>query len=79
MINENILKGQWKEIQGELKKKWGQLTDDDLEQVQGDSTKLEGLLQTKLGIGQEKARTELESFLDRWTNAPSQKQFERDF
>lgn len=80
MRNENILKGQWKEIRGELKKKWGQLSDDDLDQVQGDSEKLEGLLQKKLGFAQEKVRSELDNFLDKWNQrGTSEKQFERDF
>jgi uncharacterized protein YjbJ (UPF0337 family) len=28
-MNADILKGQWKEIKGEIKTKWGKLTDDD--------------------------------------------------
>ena len=28
-MNEDILKGKWKEIKGEVKQKWGKLTDDD--------------------------------------------------
>lgn len=68
MINDNIIKGQWKEIKGEIQKKWGQLTNDDLDQVQGNVQALEGLLQKKLGFQQEHARTELSSFLERWTS-----------
>ncbi len=68
MINENIIKGQWKEIKGEIQKKWGQLTNDDLDRVQGDVKALEGLMQKKLGFQQEHARTELSSFLERWTS-----------
>lgn len=68
MINENIMKGQWQQIKGELKKKWGQLTDDELDQVQGDYTALEGLFQKKLGFQQEHARSELNSFLERWSS-----------
>lgn len=68
MINENVIKGQWKEIKGEIQKKWGQLTNDDLDRVQGDVKALEGLMQKKLGFQQEHARTELSSFLERWTS-----------
>ena len=68
MINENIIKGQWKEIKGEIQKKWGQLTNDDLDRVQGDVKALEGLMQKKLGFQQEHARTELNSFFERWSS-----------
>jgi uncharacterized protein YjbJ (UPF0337 family) len=67
MINENVIKGQWKEIKGEIQKKWGQLTNDDLDQVHGDMTALEGLMQKKLGFKQDQARTELNGFLERWS------------
>lgn len=68
MINENVIKGQWKEIKGELQKKWGQLTNDDLDRVQGDVKALEGLMQKKLGFQQEHARTEVNSFFERWSS-----------
>jgi hypothetical protein len=31
----NRIEGNWKEAKGEIKQKWGQLTDDDLTQVNG--------------------------------------------
>ena len=68
MINENMIKGQWKEIKGEIQKKWGQLTNDDLDSVQGDVTALEGLIQKRLGMKQEKAHSELNSFLESWSS-----------
>jgi uncharacterized protein YjbJ (UPF0337 family) len=80
MINENILKGSWKEIKGDLQKKWGQLTDDELDQVQGSAKALEGLMQKKLGFQQDRAQSELNDFLDRWTKShPSGSELERDF
>ena len=39
-MNEDILKGKWKEIKGEIKQKWGKLTDDDLAQVEGKEEEL---------------------------------------
>ena len=44
-MNADILEGQWKEIKGEVKQKWGKLTDDDLAQVEGKEEQLLGLLQ----------------------------------
>lgn len=63
MINENVLKGNWKTLKGEIQKKWGQLTDDELSQIEGDGNKLVGLLQKKFGYQQEEARQQLNNFL----------------
>ena len=63
-MNENEIKGQWKVIKGEIRKKWGALSDDDLDQVKGDVQKLEGLMQKKLGMQQDEAKREAKKFLD---------------
>jgi len=52
-INENTMKGLWKEIKGEVIKEWGKLTDDELEQAKGDFTALAGLVQRKYGESQD--------------------------
>ena len=31
----NRIEGNWKEFKGQLKEKWGKLTDDDLDQING--------------------------------------------
>jgi uncharacterized protein YjbJ (UPF0337 family) len=51
--NTNAIKGKWTEIKGEIRKAWGKLTDDDLEQTKGDLTSIKGLLQQKYGKAQE--------------------------
>ena len=62
-MNEDILKGKWKEIKGSVKAKWGNLTDDDLTEVEGIQEKLLGLLQTKYGYSKEKAEEEYKGFI----------------
>ena len=64
-MNEDILKGKWHEIQGEVKKQWGKLTDDDLMMISGQKEKLIGVLQTKYGYTKDKAEDEYKSFIDR--------------
>ena len=39
-MNEDRLKGKWNQIKGELKKKWGKLTDDDLTYTEGHFDKM---------------------------------------
>jgi len=64
-MNKDILKGQWKELKGEVKKKWGKLTDDDLLEIEGEEEKLTGLLQKKYGYAREKVEKEYEEFMSR--------------
>jgi uncharacterized protein YjbJ (UPF0337 family)/gas vesicle protein len=58
VINRDTLRGQWSQLKGEAKSKWGQLTDDDLTRVEGDYEKLIGAIQTRYGY--ERGRTEQE-------------------
>ena len=55
------LKGQWNEIKGKLKQKYGQLTDDDLMFSEGKDDEFLGRLQKKLGRTKEDIRKEIES------------------
>ena len=77
-MNEDILKGKWKEIKGEVKQKWGKLTDDDLAQVEGKAEELVGLLQTRYGYAKEKAEEEYKGFIGRYRKPPSGEKIKRD-
>ena len=63
-----ILEGYWNELKGEAQKTWGKLTNDELVQVAGDVTKLEGLLQQKYGHSVEEARKEVAALKQRYDN-----------
>lgn len=52
-MNQQILEGNWNEIKGKLREKWGQLTDDDLPQIRGDAEQLIGAIQRKTGEASE--------------------------
>jgi len=69
-VNADILKGQWKEIKGEVKQKWGKLTDDDLTQIEGKEEQLLGLLQKRYGYAKEKAEEEYKEFISRYAKPP---------
>lgn len=64
-MNEDILKGKWRKLKGEARKKWGKLTDDDLLIASGHKEKLVGVLQTKYGNTKEKAGQKYKSFRNR--------------
>jgi uncharacterized protein YjbJ (UPF0337 family) len=56
------LKGNWNEIKGKLKQKYGQLTDDDLTFAEGKEDEMLGRLQKRLGKSKEDVRREIEEF-----------------
>jgi uncharacterized protein YjbJ (UPF0337 family) len=60
MVNQQTLQGNWNEIKGKLRNKWGQLTNDDLQSAQGNIDQLVGLIQRKTG----EARNSIEKFLE---------------
>lgn len=61
-MNADILKGQWKQLKGDLQKKWGNLTDDHLTEINGDRTKLVGKVQEAYGIAVEDAEKQVAEF-----------------
>ena len=52
-MNENTIKGNWEQIKGNVQKKWGELTDDELDQINGNRKILAGKIQEKYGRGQD--------------------------
>jgi len=61
-MNSDRAAGQWKQIKGSMKEKWGKLTDDDLQQLEGHSDKLAGRLQERYGLAQEEAERQAREF-----------------
>lgn len=57
-MNNDILKGKWKEMKGQVKEMWGKLTDDELEQAAGNAEQIVGLIQQKYGYTREHAEEE---------------------
>lgn len=62
-MNNDIFKGKWKQLRGQVQQKWGDLTNDDLDRIQGVQTEFEGLLQERYGYTKERARQEVNDFL----------------
>jgi len=61
-MNRDTLKGQWTQLKGQVRKQWGKLTDDEVDQIQGDAEILMGKLQERYGYSREQAQREI----DRW-------------
>jgi len=62
-MNEDILKGQWKQLMGRVRQRWGKLTDDDIAQIKGDSEVLMGKIQEYYGRTREQALSDLEEWI----------------
>ncbi len=62
-MEKDILKGKWRQIREDIRGRWGNLTDDDVDMIQGDNEKFIGKLQERYGWGRERAEKELNDFL----------------
>ena len=61
-MNWDDVKGNWKQVVGKIKEKWGKLTDDDLKVAEGKKDQLVGALQSRYGYEKAKAEAELDEF-----------------
>lgn len=61
-MNDLKVKGNWNEIKGKMKQKYGDLTDDDLTYVEGKEDELLGRLQKKTGKAKDDLKREIESY-----------------
>jgi uncharacterized protein YjbJ (UPF0337 family) len=62
-VNEDVLKGQWKQLQGRVRRQWGKLTDDDVALIKGDRDILLGKIQEHYGRTRAEAMKDLDSWL----------------
>ncbi|GJM09648.1 MAG: UPF0337 protein [Lysobacteraceae bacterium] len=64
-MNDDILKGKWHQLKGQAKETWGELTDDDLDKVDGQSERLVGVLQERYGKSVEEAKQAVERWKEK--------------
>lgn len=62
-MNKNQMKGDWNQLKGEIKRRWGKMTDDDLMEAEGDIQKLAGKIQKRTGDDQQ--------VIERWLRSRS--------
>lgn len=62
-MNWDQIEGKWSQIRGEIRQKWGRLTDNDLEVVAGSKDKFVGRIQERYGIAKEEAQRQLDEWL----------------
>ncbi|MBC9248123.1 CsbD family protein [Paracoccus sp. 11-3] len=61
-MNWDVIQGKWKQVKGSVKEKWGELTDDELDQIDGNRDRLAGKLQEKYGWAKNDAEREIDDY-----------------
>jgi uncharacterized protein YjbJ (UPF0337 family) len=61
-MNTDQMKGNWKQLIGKAKEKWGRLTDDDWRIVEGQRDQLVGRIQERYGIARDEAQRQVDEF-----------------
>lgn len=62
-MNRDVLEGNWKKLRGSVKEMWGEITDDELDKIEGKRDRLAGKLQEKYGYTRAEAEAEIDRFI----------------
>jgi uncharacterized protein YjbJ (UPF0337 family) len=63
-MNWEQIQGNWMQMRGRAKQRWGKLTDDDLDVIEGRREELIGRLQTRYGIAKEEAERQVKEWAE---------------
>ena len=61
-MNWDQIQGKWKQVKGQAQQKWGALTSDDLEKIDGKRAELVGKVQERYGLAKEEAEKQVQEF-----------------
>ena len=61
-MDKDRIAGDWRQVKGKVKEKWGKLTNDDLTVVNGQAEQLVGKLQERYGLAKDAARKEYDGW-----------------
>lgn len=61
-MNWDKIEGNWKQLKGNVKVKWGKLTNDELDVIEGKRDRLAGKIQEKYGIAKDEVEKQLGEF-----------------
>ena len=67
MMNDDILKGKWTELKGEIMTQWGNMTDDELDKSNGNVVSIIGLIQQKYGAKKEEVQERMNGIMAKFT------------
>ena len=61
-MENDVLKGNFAQVKGRIKQKWGQLTDDEIDEMEGHAEILAGKLQERYGLAKDEAERQAQEF-----------------
>lgn len=64
-MNEDRIKGNWKQFTGKIREQWGKLTDDDFDIIAGKREQFLGKLQERQGLARDAAEKQLDDWQKR--------------
>jgi len=62
-MNWDRVEGNWRQFTGKVKEKWGKLTDDDLQVINGQQDQLVGRIQERYGVAKEDAQKQVRNWV----------------
>jgi uncharacterized protein YjbJ (UPF0337 family) len=63
MMDWNRIEGNWNQLKGKIKEKWGSLTDDEIDKIEGRRDQLEGKIQERYGLTRDAVRKEIDNWV----------------
>jgi uncharacterized protein YjbJ (UPF0337 family) len=63
-VNHDIIAGNWTQMKGKVRAKWGKLTDDDMTLIAGKKDMLVGKLQERYGHAKDRAEKDVDDFYE---------------
>jgi uncharacterized protein YjbJ (UPF0337 family) len=64
MMNWDRIEGNWKQLSGKAREKWGKLTHDQFDVIAGKRDQLSGKIQEAYGVGRDEANKQMDAFAD---------------
>ena len=61
-MNWDRIEGSWKEVKGQVRERWGRLTNDEVDQIAGKREKLEGAIQRVYGKTRDEVLKDVDEF-----------------
>jgi uncharacterized protein YjbJ (UPF0337 family) len=68
MLNQEQIRGNWKEIKGGIRNLWGELTEEELELTNGNLRAVSGIVQDKYGESTDSIQEKLNHLMDSFDN-----------
>ena len=69
-MNEDMISGKWKQLKGKIKEQWGEITDDEIDKLEGRKDRLVGTLQERYGMSKAEASRQADNWWTRFVTSP---------